>query len=594
MHPILKVYGLLNSSERRNLILLLVISSVVSVLDLVGIASIMPFIALLTNPQLIEINPILARLYGWGWVEDTRQFQILVGSLSLTLLVVSALLRAVTSYLNLRFLMSCEAGISSRLVSGYLRQTYNWFLGRHSANLSKLVLAEVPKVISEILGPSITLVTQGIFLVLALFLLSWIDPKVTLVAGLVLVTIYLFLGGLTRGLIVGHGRNRFVENEKRFRLLSDALGGIREVKAGSAEFFFTRQFHSASYAYARSHTIASLAHTIPRYLIEIASMGGLISFVLVFLVRGESLERILPVVSVFALSAYRMMPALQNIFTSVGYIRFATAGVDAIHLDYTSTADNGAGLNHIDLPIYRRSLSLKDIDFTYAGAKEMALKSVSLDIPRGAYVGLVGSSGSGKSTAVDILIGLLQPERGTILIDGLPIDLSRQKDWCKRHFGYIPQQIFLSDDSVAANIAFSVPEAEIDYDAVRRAARLARIDTFIEDVLPHGYLTAVGERGAHLSGGQRQRLGIARALYHQPSLVVFDEATNAIDTQTEKVLIQELRVALPDLSIVMIAHRLDVLVDCDVVYCLQQGRVIANGRLDELHILPAMAGLISS
>ena len=590
MNLITKTYFLLSQFERRRLIFLLVISAIVTMLDLVGIASIMPFIALLTNPQLIKTNPLLSRLYDLGWAGDAMQFQIWVGVLSLVLLVVSGVSRAFTNYINLRFLMSCEAGISSRLVARYLNQPYVWFLARHSANLNKLVLSEVPKVIGEIMAPAVALFTQGIFLLLLLVLLCFIDPMVTFIAGLGFVTIYLLLGALTKSLTVTHGRQRFSENERRFRLLSDALGGIREVKAGSAEYFFSSQFHVASYAYAHSHSKVSLIHALPRYVMEIVSMGGMLGYLIVCLIRGESMERVLPVASVFAFAAYRLLPVLQNIFTSLGQIRFAAVGVEALHRDYAST-DKGEVIDDcVNLPHYQRSLRLKNVDFSYPNVKHKTLKSISIDIPRGAYIGLVGPSGGGKSTTVDILIGLLKPERGTVLVDDYVVELSRQKEWCRRHFGYIPQQIFLSDDSVASNIAFSVNKNDIDQDLVRKAARLARIDTFIEKDLPHGYQTMVGERGLRLSGGQRQRIGIARALYHQPSLLVFDEGTNAIDTQTEQMLIQELRNSLPNLSILIIAHRLDALASCDVVYCLDQGCVVAKGRLEELRVHHAMAG----
>ena len=341
-------------------------------------------------------------------------------------------------------------------------------------------------------------------------------------------------------------------------------------------------FDAAALRFSRTQYISATLGMLPRFVLEVIAFGGILLLVLVLMHRGEGLATVLPVVSVYAFAGYRLMPALQMIYDSATMLRFAAP---AIHRLFKSMQEIAVEVkpvqSHAEKIVPRQSIGFKQVTYSYPGADRPALKGLSLSISVPSTVGVVGKSGSGKTTAVDVILGLLQPQIGSLQVDNVDITPDVLPAW-QGSLGYVPQQIFLADDSVAANIAFGRLEGDIDRAAVERAARAANLHDFIVEELPEGYDTSVGERGIRLSGGQRQRIGIARALYHEPQVLVLDEATSALDNLTEEAVMEAVRNLGGKTTVILIAHRLTTVRDCDHIFILDRGRLVGEGTFEEL------------
>jgi ATP-binding cassette subfamily C protein len=354
------------------------------------------------------------------------------------------------------------------------------------------------------------------------------------------------------------------------------------------EPYFFQQYASSSGTFARLNVFASVIGQLPYYIMEAVVFGGLLLFVVISLHGGENVATIIPLVSLYAFAGKRMMPALQIIYFSVTQIYYSQAILDKVYQDMIEGNLLGEPILFSSKPTseeevaitFQRELSLKDISFAYADNGKNVIDSLSLDIPKGSVIGFVGATGSGKTTLVDILLGLLIPQSGSILVDDIPLNRSNLHAW-QRNIGYVPQEIYLSDDTLRKNIAFGVPDKDIDDNRVSRAARMAALDAFVNS-LPQRYHTIIGERGVRLSGGQRQRIGLARALYRNPEVLVLDEATSALDGHTEERVLEAIRRASESRTVIMIAHRLNTLKDCDTIYMMEEGRFTASGTYDDL------------
>ena len=393
-----------------------------------------------------------------------------------------------------------------------------------------------------------------------------------------------------RKLVSRVGRDRLEANEARFKVVNEAFGGIKEVKVAGLEFHWNRRFDSAAKRFARTQLIARIVSDIPKYFLEIVAFGGVLTLLLYLIARGDGLDSVLPIMSLYALGSYRLMPALQLVYRDLTHFRFSVPAIEKLYEDVSEQGDGTieeSTMASVEeepievLPTPTDSIRLENISYTYPRAERPTLNQFSISIPAQSTVGFVGTSGSGKTTTVDIILGLLKPEAGHIRVDDLVITSDNYGAW-QRTLGYVPQHIFLSDDSIAANIAFGVPKKKIDMHAVERAAKIANLHEFIVGELPEQYDTLVGERGLRLSGGQRQRIGIARALYHRPKVIIMDEATSALDNMTELAVMEAVHNLDRSTTVLLIAHRLTTVRDCDHIFILDGGQVIGEGTYDEL------------
>ncbi|MEY4983233.1 MAG: hypothetical protein RIR62_1499 [Pseudomonadota bacterium] len=578
-----RIFQLLSPQERRRFALLVVLVMVMGLVDVLGVASVLPFLAVVANPEAVGESRWLSWFYDLSGARDTQQFLMVLGTAVFLFVLATTLFRAATFYVLTRFTKMRIVSLATRLMEVYLSQPYQWFLTRHSADLGKAILSEVMMVVNGPVTAAMRLLANGVMLALLVGLLFVVEPVAALGAAALFGGTYGLIFAATRMKLTRMGRGRIEANREQYQIVQEAMAGIKNVKLMGLEQSYLARFRRPSHISARQQAGLALVSELPRQLLEVIAFGGMVLFVLWLLARGEGMiGDVLPVLGVYAFAAARMFPTIQQLFAAISEIRFGKPALDQLHGELTRPRVQALPDPQTVRPIpLTRDLVLRDVRFAFPGAARPALDGIGLTIPARTTVGIVGSTGAGKTTLIDTILGLLAPQEGQLVVDGQVIGPDRMRGW-QRSVGYVPQDIYLVDDTIAANIAFGCPPARIDMDAVRRAAEVAELHDFITTSLPEGYQTQVGERGARLSGGQRQRIGIARALYSDPDLLVFDEATSALDTLTERAIMAALGRLGHSKTIIIIAHRLSTVRQCDTVFLLESGRIVAADRYEGL------------
>lgn len=583
-----KLYDILDARERWLTLLVFIFMILVALLETIGVASIMPFMAVLANPEVVKTNQYLAAIYTWLDFSSTDKFLFFLGVVFLILVVGSQVVKGFAFWVQARFTHSRNHSWSCRLISNYLHQPYDWFLNQHSGMLGASVLHEINRLVHSVLFPAIQLVSNGLVALFLLALMLVADPVLALTVTLVLSAAYAALFYFVRHYIRRIGEESRILNRERFKVAQEAFGGVKDVKVAGLEGVFVERYRIPSLGMTRDEVAIKVLSELPSFAMQGLVLGGIMVILLYFLDSGGSLQKILPVFSLYAFAGYRLMPSLQSIYRYLSEMRYNAPVLETLHPDLQlMQRDNAANPvdHHVSAKLeplgLRETLILDNIDYSYPGTGRYALKTVSMTITACSTVGLVGATGSGKTTLVDLILGLLQPERGVLSADDKLLTSDLRLAW-QRSIGYVPQQIYLSDDTISSNIAFGIPLDRIDQTSVESAARAANLHEFVINELPHGYDTPVGERGVRLSGGQRQRIGIARALYRNPDVLILDEATSALDNLTEQAVMDAVYNLGKKKTIILIAHRLSTVRDCDQIYYLERGQVIAAGTYDEL------------
>jgi len=578
-----KFLYLLTSHERKRMYLLIGMILIMALFDMLGVASIMPFMAVLSNPELVESNSILNKLFkisGIFGVKTNQEFLYTLGILVFLFLITSLIFRALTLYAQVRFLTAREYLLGKRLIEGYLHQPYSWFLRRHSAELGKTILSETGKIVSKGLAPLLNLISQSAVTIAIITLLILVDPKLTLIVGLVLGSAYGIVYKFTGAYISRIGKENLSVNESRFAAISEAFGAAKEIKLGGLEKIYIERFSEPAEIHAKHSGSMSIVSAMPRFALEAIIFGGMILVTLYLMSKSSTFSNAVPILALYAFAGYRLMPALQQIYACIIRIKFTIPALDQIYNDLINLSPYSTNQSKEKLPL-NKGIVLKNLHFNYPKSSRTALKNINFIINARSTVGIVGATGSGKTTTVDIILGLLEANKGTLEVDGKIINKHNIKAW-QRSIGYVPQQIFLSDDTVAANIAFGVNSENINEEAVKHASKLANLHEFVVNELPLKYQTTVGERGIRLSGGQRQRIGIARALYHNPQVLILDEATSALDNLTERAVMDAVQTLRKNLTIILIAHRLSTVRNCDNILLLEKGEIKEQGTFEEL------------
>ncbi|MDC0408504.1 ABC transporter ATP-binding protein/permease, partial [Candidatus Pelagibacter sp.] len=558
---------------------------IMALLDMIGVASILPFIAVLTNPSLIDTNLILNNIFQVSTifgVESYQEFLFVLGIIVFVTLVISIIFKALTTYAQVRFVQMREYSISKRLVEGYLRQPYSWFLSRNSSELGKTILSEVGQVIALGMRPMLEVIAKAMVTIALITLLIIADPNLAMIVSVFLGGTYLFIFYFIRKYINRIGNERLKKNESRFKTIGEAFGAVKEVKVGGLEQVYSKQFSDSALTFAQTQASAQVITHLPRFILEAIAFGGILLIILFVMAQSGNFNDALPILSLYVFAGYRLMPALQQIYASCTAISFLSPSLNKLYSDLKEN-NIGALNENQDQGILslNKKISLRNIKYNYPNTSRAAIKDVSLDIPAKATIGLVGATGSGKTTTVDIILGLLEPQKGTLEVDSQIITNQNSRSW-QRSIGYVPQYIYLSDDTIEGNIAFGIDPKDIDKEAVEKASKIANLHNFVIDELPQNYQTTVGERGVRLSGGQRQRIGIARALYHNPQLLILDEATSALDNETEQAVMDAVNNLSQNMTIILIAHRLNTVKNCDIIFKLDDGKLIDQGSFDEI------------
>ncbi|MEQ1704421.1 MAG: ABC transporter ATP-binding protein [Rickettsiales bacterium] len=570
---------------------------VVAIFEVLGVASIMPFISVASNPELIQTQPFLRKLYLLSGAENNMDFLTYLGCAVLFLLILSNVTSALVNWLVLTFTYKRGHELSLGLLRDYTSRPYIYFLSNNTSQMRKMLMNQIPRVVNGVLIPAMQLMARGVVLVFMLFLLMTINPVITLLVFGVVGGCYAAIYFNLRKRVKHIGQQTMKEEAQCHKVVSEVLGGIRDVKLLGREDYFISRFAMPSELNAHYHASSGAMAVLPRYLLEILAFSTMIIVILALLTREESLNDILPTLALYAVIGYRMLPALQQAFHSITLIRFHTPAMLELCnvLNVDKADDKQYGISDITLG---KEINLQNISFSYPEKSEAVLKNINLQIPAHKITALVGTTGSGKSTLADIITGILRSESGEIYIDDKLLDTQSIRSW-QNIIGYVPQQIFLIDDTIRRNIAFGIDDNKIDDAAVFSAAKMAQIDGFISSELADGYNSVVGERGVRLSGGQRQRIGLARALYHNPQLLVLDEATSALDNVTERSVMETINRLGNDIdgrkTIVVIAHRLSTVQQCHNIVLLKNGQIEAQGSYDNLlKTSPAFKRLVNS
>ena len=585
MQTIKKLIFLLTPTERKDSFYLLLMIIMMALLDMIGVASILPFMAVISNPEVIEsnifINYIFISSKNIG-IDNDKEFLFFLGVLTFSLLIISLIFKTITTYVQLLFVQMREYSISKRLVEGYLHQPYSWFLNRHSADLGKNILSEVEQTISNGLNPLMELIAKGLITIAIIILLLIVDIKLSVLVGLSLGGTYFIIFYLIRKFLNTLGEKRSIHNQLRFTYVSEAFGAIKEVKIGRLEQTYINKFKNSAEIYARSLAFAKVIAHIPRNILEAIAFGGILLIILFLLSQSGNFSDILPIISLYVFAGYRLLPAMQQFYAASTQLTFIGPAVDRLYKDLKNISiPTIKNLNENSIISPKHTINLNSIFYNYPDSSKTALKDISINIPVKSTVGIIGPTGSGKTTTIDIILGLLESQKGTLEVDEQIITKANVKSW-QQIIGYVPQNIYLSDDTISSNIAFGQEEKFIDKEKVQKVAKIASIHDFIMNDLPDQYQTRIGERGVRLSGGQRQRIGIARALYHSPEVLILDEATSSLDNETEKAVMEAVNNLSNSLTIIIIAHRLNTVSNCDLIFKLHRGQLIQQGSFKEV------------
>lgn len=584
-----KLFDIFTPRERVQALILFFASLFNAFVQAVGVAAIFPFINVVMNPQAIHENRWLNIIYQLGAFADTDSFILFLGGLVFVTIIASSLVPALIAWAKTRFIFHKNHALSTRLLAFYLSRPYQYFLNKNSSEMGKNVLAETTQLTSGMLMAIFEILVQGIFLVVLIGMLLIVDVRVTIGAMLFLGGGYSLLSLLIKRKLKKSGTERLKANENRYRFANEALSSIKTTRVMGIESYFIENYSRHSFNFAKSNIFATVSGELPRYFLEALAFGGIVFFLVFKLAAGNSIAKLIPLVGLYAFAAYRMMPALHRLYSAGTQIHYYQAILDKIHTDMTEeasaiqtvTSEDETPLETMDQLPFNAGIRLDNVSFRYSDSRENVIKGLTIKIEKNSVIGFAGATGSGKTTLVDILLGLLVPRQGQMLVDGIPVTENNVRAW-RRKIGYVPQDIYLSDDTIRKNIAFGVEDDRIDDQQVKLSSRIAALDKFIETQLPNQYDTIIGERGVRLSGGQRQRIGLARAIYRNPEVLVLDEATSSLDGSTEEAVLKAIKQAAEARTVIMIAHRLNTLKDCDQIYIMGEGSFIGQGVYEEL------------
>ena len=577
-----QLLAMLSRKERRKFYLLACAIIAMAFSEVAGIGSISPFLSVATNPDIIEENDFLRFIYERIEFETFNSFVAFLGVGVVVLILLRNATAAIVKFMEVRFGQMRNHSLSTRLLAKYLSHPYVFFLNHNTSELSQNVLSEVQILVNRFLIPCIELLARSVVAIAIIVFLVILNPMIAGLTTLTLGGAYSLVYILARKKLHRLGKKRLNMNRERYKIASEAFGGIKDVKLLGKEHVFIEEYKRPSRAMARAMAANEVIAAMPRFALETFAFSAVVLLISFLSLRGD-LDQAIPLVGVYALAGYRLMPTMEQIFRHFAKIRGAQAVVEKLYGYLNAGVEDVRRYKSADIePLkFNNSIELKDVRFRYPNTDVDVVRTHHLSIARNSVVGFVGPTGCGKTTLVDLILGLLFPVDGHISVDDIPVTKDNVKRW-QANLGYVPQHIYLSDDTVAQNIAFGVPRKDIDLDRVRHVVQMANLQDFVENELPNAYDTIVGERGVRLSGGQRQRIGIARALYTDPSVLIMDEATSALDGITEQAIMEAIDTLAGKKTIILIAHRLSTLKDADCIFMMKKGEIVNSGVFEKL------------
>lgn len=579
-----ELFSLLTENQVRQFYVLQLLVVVMAFTELISIASIAPFMAIVGDISVLEKEGLLSELYQFSGISNPTDFVFYTGLAVLLTLTFSTAISMFTVWRLSLYAAKIGTEIADRLYIYYMYQDWLFHANTSSAHLTKQVSSEAMRVTDTIIQPLLQMNARIVLSIFISFGILIYNPMIALSGLMVFACAYILLYKIVRKRLQVNGNSISLIFTERFRLMNEGFGGIKDVMLLNRRDNFVKSFKNSGIVFAGAYGSNSSLSQVPRYFMELIAYGSMIGLVLLLIKTHQGdLGAVLPILSVYALAAFKLLPALQQIYSSVAQIKGNTAAFEAIKEDLAKsinaqkTLSEGNINQHLSI---KREISLNNVSFNYPGKNTLAVDKLNMSIPVNSTIGLVGASGAGKSTIIDLLLGLLTPKVGELRIDDICINDTNKRAW-QNTIGFVPQSIFLSEGTIAENVAFGLAKKDINLEQVNKALQLANLTELLEQ-LPDGIDTKVGERGIQLSGGQRQRIGIARSLYNEADVLVFDEATSALDGITEKIIMESINEFSGQKTIIMIAHRLKTVQNCDIIYMMDKGRVIDKGTYQHL------------
>jgi len=573
-----QLFSLLTPNQRKRFYLLQFLVILMAFMEIIGVASIIPFMALVGDMTQLQQETFYAQVYQASGIESESEFVVILGIGVVVTLFVSGTISLFTTWRLCMFGTQLGTELSTRLYTHYIKQNWLFHASVNSAKLTKKIVNETNRVSGGIILPLMQMNARVVFTLFMVISIFIYDPRVAIVGLSVFAIVYLILFKIVKRSLERNGKAISQIFSKRYRLNNEGFGGIKDLLLLGRGDNFIESFNQTSKSLAHSQgTINALAQ-VPRYFIELVAFGSMMTITLYLISSYDgNLGMILPTLSLYTLAAFKLLPAIQNIYANVAAIKGNIAAFESIHDDLIWSSKPKALIQESKQSFLRvkHQISLNNITFTYPDKTKSTLQKINMSILANSVIGIVGPSGSGKSTLINILLGLIEPQQGEMKIDNTILNYKNRRSW-QNTIGFVAQDIFLSDRSIAENVAFGISKNEINLDKVKKALELSHLTELLQS-LEKGIYTPVGERGVKLSGGQSQRIGIARALYHEAEILVFDEATSSLDGISERRVMDAIHEFGGQKTIIMIAHRIKTVQNCNKIFYIDKGRVVDQG-----------------
>ena len=573
-----KMNKLLDAKQKRIMIVIVFLMLIGGVLESLSISVVIPVVSVLLDPHAVEKTPILAAIYDGLRLQNITQFTVVMLLALIGAFILKNLFLFLQNVVQLKFVYTNQFATSRRMMINFMKRPYEYYLNADTAVIQRNITSDVNNMYGLILSV-LQLISEGVVFVCLVAVLLVVDAKMIMTISVLLVAVLFLIKVVLKPIMVKAGQDNQDYYSGLYKWIEQSVMGIKEIKIANKEQYFINEYAKCGFGYVNAVQKYNLFNSTPRLLIETVCIAGLVLYMMIVMLQGATVTEMLPQLTTFGLAAMRLIPSanrINNYLTSISYFEPFFMGVSD-HLQeeindknmvYDVEAyDHKEKVEKLDI---QKVIKLEDITYKYPNSDKMIFDHADMEIPIGAAVGIVGSSGSGKTTVVDILLGLLELQTGTIYADGINVK-EHYGEWLK-NIGYIPQTIFMIDSTIRKNVAFGIADEEIDDERVWAVLKEAQLDEFVRS-LPEGLDTGIGERGIRLSGGQRQRIGIARALFEDPEVLVLDEATSALDNDTEAAIMESINRLHGKKTLIIIAHRLQTIEKCDIVYRVENGKV---------------------
>ena len=580
MFAVIKKFNkLLNGKQKSRLAILAIITVIGAFLEVIGVSLMLPLVTAIMQPNIIKTNKYIAYVCKILDLHSHRTFVIVCIIAVIFIFIFKDLFLMLEYYLQARFVYNNQFATQQRMLSGFLNRPYEFFLGVESGEILRVIQSDVTNTY-VLLTTMLGMFTESVVALAISITIFVIDPLMTTFVIVMMVFAVIVISRLVKPVLKRKGEERHIHYSFMYKWILQSITGIKEVKVGNKEEFFEENFEISGRKYISAEKWSNVFSNIPRLMIEMVSVCSTLAFIAFMIYKGREIETLVPTLGAFAMAAMKLMPSANRIVAAINQMVFQEPSLDKLLIDIKlfeedemRYADYKKNIqNKIENTLsFSDKIEFKNITYGYQNSDRLILDSVDMVIPIGKSIGIVGASGAGKTTAVDILLGVLLAKKGEVLADGKNV-MNNYSEWLS-HIGYIPQTIFMLDDDIKSNVAFGVAKEEQNEGRVWQALKEAQLDDFVRS-LPKGLNTQIGERGMRLSGGQRQRIGIARALYNNPDIMVFDEATSALDGETESAVMESINSLHGKKTLIIIAHRLQTIANCDIVYRVGDGKIV--------------------